>query len=58
METKELAGMLGHYRPSITRQNYEPYLPRTAKKDEDMPKETTQRELQQVANDLDNLLKF
>lgn len=36
METKELARMLGHYRPSITRQNYEPYLPRTAKKDEDM----------------------
>ena len=58
METKELARMLGHYRPSITRQNYEPYLPRTAKKDEDMPKETTQRELQQAANDLDNLLKF
>lgn len=27
METKELARMLGHYRPSITRQNYEPYLP-------------------------------
>ena len=50
--------MLGHYRPTITRQNYEPYLPRTAKKDEDMPKETTQRELQQAANDLDNLLKF
>ena len=58
MEPKELARMLGHYRPSITRQNYEPYLPRTAKKDEDMPKETTQRELQQAANDLDNLLKF
>ena len=58
METKELARMLGHYRPSITRQNYEPYLPRTAKKDEDMPKETTQRELQQAANILDNLLKF
>ena len=56
-KTKELARMLGHYRPSITRRNYEPYLP-TAKKDEDMPKETTQRELQQAANDLDNLLKF
>ena len=58
MDAKELAQMLGHYRPTITRQNYEPYLPRTAKKDEDMPKETTQRELQQAANDLDNLLKF
>lgn len=58
MDTKELAQMLGHYRPTITRQNYEPYLPHTAKKDEDMPKETTQRELQQAANVLDSLLKF
>ena len=58
VETKELARMLGHYRPSITRQNYEPYLLSTAKKDEDMPKEATQSELQQAANVLDNLLKF
>ena len=36
METKELARMLGHYRPTITRQNYEPYLLYTAKKDEDI----------------------
>ena len=58
METKELARMLGHYRPSITRQDYEPYLLYTAKKDADMPKEATQSELQQAANVLDNLLKF
>lgn len=58
VETKELTRMLGHYRPSITRQNYEPYLLSTAKKDENMPKEATQRELQQAANALDNLLKF
>ena len=58
METKELARMLGHYRPSITRQNYEPYLPRMAKKEADIPKEATQRELQQAANVLDALLKF
>lgn len=58
METKELARMLGHYRPSITRQNYEPYLQHKAQKDEDMPKEATQDELQQAANILDNLLKF
>ena len=58
METKELARMLGHYRPSITRQNYEPYLPSTAKKNEDMPNETTQDERQQAANILDSLLKF
>lgn len=58
MDTKELAQMLGHYRPTITRQNYEPYLLYTAKKDADMPKEATQSELQQAANILDNLLKF
>lgn len=58
METKELARMLGHYRPSITRQNYEPYLPHKAKKEADIPKEATQRELQQAANVLDALLKF
>ena len=58
VETKELTRMLGHYRPLITRQNYEPYLLSTAKKDENMPKEATQSELQQAANVLDNLLKF
>ena len=42
METKELARMLGHYRPSITRQNYEPYLPHKVQKDEDIPNEATQ----------------
>ena len=58
MGTKELARMLGHYRPSITRQNYEPYLPHKVQKDEDIPNEATQGELQQAANILDNLLKF
>ena len=57
-DAKELAQMLGHYRPTITRQNYEPYLPHTAEKDEDLPNEATQDELQQAANILDNLLKF
>ena len=58
MDTKELAQMLGHYRPTITRQNYEPYLQHKAQKDEDMQNEVTQSELQQAANILDNLLKF
>lgn len=58
METKELARMLGHYRPSITWQNYEPYLPHKVQKDEDIPNEATQGELQQAANVLDTLLKF
>ena len=58
MDTKELARMLGHYRPTITRENYEPYLPHKVQKDEDIPNEATQGELQQAANILDNLLKF
>lgn len=58
MDTKELARMLGHYRPTITRQNYEPYLPHKVQKDEDIPNEATQGELQQAASILDNLLKF
>ena len=58
MDTKELARMLGHYRPTITRQNYEPYLPHKVQKDEDIPNDATQGELQQAANILDNLLKF
>ena len=58
MEAKELAQMLGHYRPSITQQNYEPYLLHKAQKDADIPKGATQRELQQAANVLDTLLRF
>lgn len=57
-DAKKLAQMLGHYRPTITRQNYEPYLPHKVQKEEDMPNEATQSELQQAANILDNLLKF
>ena len=38
MDTKELAQMLGHYRPTITRQNYEPYLQHKVQKDEDKVK--------------------
>ena len=58
MKTKDLARMLGHARTTMTRQNYTPYLSRTAKKDKDSPTETSQTELQQAANILDNLLKF
>lgn len=58
MDAKELAQMLGYYRPTITMQNYEPYLPHEVQKDEDIPNEATQSELQQAANILDNLLKF
>ena len=57
MDAMELALMLGHYRPTITRQNYEPYLPHKVQ-NEDLPNETTQSELQQAANILDNLLKL
>lgn len=58
MEPKELAQMLGHARTSMTRQNYEPYLPHKAQKDADMPNGATQDELQRAGNILDNLLKF
>ena len=58
MDAKELVQMLGHYRPTITRQNYEPYLPHKVQTDEDIPNEATQGELQQAANVLDSLLKF
>lgn len=46
MDAKELAQMLGHARTSMARQNYTPYLPRKAQKDEDLPNEATQGELQ------------
>ncbi len=56
---KSFRGAYFTYDPAITmRQNYEPYLPSTAKKNEDMPNETTQDERQQAANILDSLLKF
>jgi len=50
--------MLGHFRTSMTRQNYAPYLTCPAAKSENNPNEASQEELRQAADILDNLLKF
>ena len=58
MGTKEVAQMLGHFRPTMTRQNYAPYLACPTARDENKPTEASQEELRQAADILDNLLKF
>lgn len=58
MDTKEVSQMLGHFRTSMTRQNYAPYLTIHAAKSENSPSEASQEELRQAADILDNLLKF
>ena len=58
MDTKEVSQMLGHFRTSMTRQNYSPYLASHATKSEDTSREVSQEELWQAADVLDNLLKF
>ena len=50
--------MLGHFRTSITRQNYAPYLASHAAQSENSSGEASQEELRQAADILDNLLKF
>ena len=58
MDTKEVSQMLGHFRTSMMRQNYAPYLASHAAKSENSPGEASQEELRQAADILDNLLKF
>ena len=58
MSAKEVAQMLGHFRTTMTRQNYTPYLAHTAAKSENSPNEASTEELRQAADILDNLLKF
>ena len=58
MDTKEVSQMLGHFRTSMTRQNYAPYLASHAAKSENSPGEASQEELRQAADILYNLLKF
>ena len=58
MDTKEVSQMLGHFRTSMTRQNYAPYLTCPAAKSENNPNEASQEELRQAADILGNLLKF
>lgn len=58
MSAKEVAQMLGHFRTTMTRQNYTPYLAHTAANTENRPNEASTEELRQAADILDNLLKF
>ena len=58
MNAKEVAQMLGHFRPTMTQQNYAPYLVSPTARDENKPTEASQEELRQAADILDNLLKF
>ena len=58
MDAREVSQMLGHFRTSMTRQNYAPYLACPAAKSENNPNEASQEELRQAADILDNLLKF
>ena len=58
MDAREVSQMLGHFRTSMTRQNYAPYLTNPAVKSENNFNEASQEELRQAADILDNLLKF
>ena len=58
MDAGEVSQMLGHFRTSMTRQNYAPYLTRPAAKSENNPNVASQEELRQAADILANLLKF
>ena len=58
MDAKEVSQMLGHFRTSMTRQNYAPYLVNHTAKSENSPSEASREELRQAADILDNLLKF
>ena len=58
MGTKEVSRMLGHFRTTMTRQNYAPYLTSHAAKGENKPNKASTEDLRQAADILDNLLKF
>ena len=58
MDTKEVSQRRGHFRTTMTRQNYAPYLAHTATKGENKPNEASTEDLREAANILDNLLKF
>ncbi|CUQ01525.1 Tyrosine recombinase XerC [Anaerotruncus colihominis] len=58
MSAKEVAQMLGHFRTTMTRQNYTPYLAHTAAKSKNRSNEASTEDLRQAADILDNLLKF
>ena len=58
MGIKEAAQMMGHFRASMTRQNYEAYLTQAAVQQMEQFDQTTSEELRQAADLLENLLEF
>ena len=58
MGIKEVAQMLGHFRAAMTRQNYEAYLTQEPVQQMEQPDQTTEEELRQAADLLENLLEF
>ena len=58
MDAKDVSQMLGHFRTSMTWQNYAPYLASHAATSENGPGKASQEELRQAADLLGNLLKF
>ena len=58
MDAKDVSQMLGHFRTSMTWQNYAPYLVSHAATSENGPGKASQEELRQAADLLGNLLKF
>ena len=58
MGIKEVAQMLGHFRAAMTRQNYEAYLTQEVVQQMEQSDQTTENELRQAADLLENLLEF
>ena len=58
MGIKEVAQMLGHFRATMTWQNYEVYLTQETVQQMKQPNQTTENELRQAADLLENLLEF
>ena len=58
MGIKEVAQMLGHFRAAMTWQNYEAYLTQETVQRMEQSDQTTENELRQAADLLENLLEF
>lgn len=55
---EKVAQMLGHFRAAMTRQNYEAYLTQEVVQQMEQSDQTTEKELRQAADLLENLLEF
>ena len=55
---EEVAHILGHFRAAMTRQNYEAYLTQESVQQMEQSDQTTENELRQAADLLENLLEF